>query len=146
MTSLPAWSQLAHSYIGCCRTGYRYIHIDGGSGDIYYPHAALLDALNAIVRTYELCAPHFLRKAALERACKLVVYKDENTSYQDLGPVNKMLNLICRAHVEGLDSEAYKMHKLKRLDFMWIGSEGMMSAEPMALNCGMSRSWRRPSL
>ena len=86
----------------------------------------LLDALNAIVRTYELCAPHFLRKAALERAYKLVVYEDENTSYQDLGPVNKMLNLICRAHVEGPDSEAYKMHKLKRLDFMWIGPEGMM--------------------
>jgi len=86
----------------------------------------LLDALNAIVRTYELCAPHFLRKAALERAYKLLVYEDENTSYQDLGPVNKMLNLICRAHVEGPDSEAYKMHKLKRLDFMWIGPEGMM--------------------
>lgn len=95
-------------------------------GDIYYPHTSLLDALNAVVRTYEACAPPFIRKASLARAYKLIVYEDENTSYQTLGPVSKMLNLVCRAHVEGPDSEAYRMHKLRRLDFMWVSPEGML--------------------
>lgn len=95
-------------------------------GDVYYPHTSLLNALNGIVRTYESCAPSPIRRAALDRAYQLVVYEDENTSYQCLGPVNKMMNLICRAHVEGPESEAYRMHKLKRLDFMWIGPEGML--------------------
>lgn len=52
--------------------------------------------------------------------------EDENTGYQTLGPVSKMFNLISRFHVEGAESFAYREHMLKRKDFMWIGSQGMM--------------------
>jgi len=55
----------------------------------------------------------------------MVCEEDVNTSYQDLGPVNKMMNLLCRAIVEGPESEAFKLHRLKRKDFMWMGPEGM---------------------
>jgi lanosterol synthase len=37
-----------------------------------------------------------------------------------------MMNLVCRVHVEGQESIAYKMHKKKRQDFMWLCAEGMM--------------------
>jgi lanosterol synthase len=37
-----------------------------------------------------------------------------------------MINLVCRAHVEGPESSVYKEHERKRHDFMWIGPEGMM--------------------
>jgi lanosterol synthase len=37
-----------------------------------------------------------------------------------------MVNLICRAHVEGPESEAFKQHEIKRHDFMWLGKDGMM--------------------
>ena len=94
--------------------------------DLYVPHTALLDFLNVLLSAYESCAIPFIRKRALDRAYKLICQEDENTSYQDLGPVNKMLNLVCRAHIEGPESEAYRMHELKRLDFMWVGAEGMM--------------------
>lgn len=55
----------------------------------------------------------------------MVCEEDDNTSYQDLGPVNKMINLVCRFLAEGKDSHAYAMHKLKRKDFMWMGPEGL---------------------
>ncbi|EIW79190.1 terpene synthase [Coniophora puteana RWD-64-598 SS2] len=94
--------------------------------DIYSPHTAVLDTMNALLSTYESCALPSLRKAALDRAYHLVVLEDENTGYQTLGPVSKMMNLVCRAHVEGAQSDAYKLHALRRADFMWLGAEGMM--------------------
>ncbi|KAF8328406.1 terpene synthase [Cantharellus anzutake] len=94
--------------------------------DIYAPHTTLLDILNGVLGAYECCLVPFIRRRALNRAYELICKEDENTSYQDLGPVNKMINLICRAHVEGPDSEAYRMHERRRLDFMWLGAEGML--------------------
>jgi lanosterol synthase len=37
-----------------------------------------------------------------------------------------MMNLVVRAHADGPDSEAYRMHDLRRMDFMWLSGEGMM--------------------
>jgi len=62
----------------------------------------------------------------LERAYKLIVYEDENTEYQTIGPVSKMMNLLCRFIVEGPDTEVYCQHAIKRADFMWLGPEGIM--------------------
>jgi lanosterol synthase len=52
--------------------------------------------------------------------------EDENTSYQTIAPVSKMLNLIARYHREGSESEAYKQHAIKRADIMWLSQEGML--------------------
>ena len=94
--------------------------------DLYMPHTWILDALNVVLSAYEQCTIPPLRRAGMARAYELVVLEDENTEYQTLGPVSKMFNLIVRAIVDGPDSDAYKQHKIKRQDFMWIGSEGMM--------------------
>jgi lanosterol synthase len=75
---------------------------------------------------YESCSLPPLRRAAIARAYRLVVLEDENTGYQTLGPVSKMMNVICRAHAEGPESEAFKQHEIKRHDFMWLGQDGMM--------------------
>lgn len=93
--------------------------------DLYAPHSPVLDMLFGILGIYEPCAIPPVRRAATNRLYDLIVKEDENTSYQDLGPVNKMMNLIARAIVDGPESEAYAQHKLKRLDFMWIGPNGM---------------------
>jgi lanosterol synthase len=61
----------------------------------------------------------------MERAYELVVFDDENTDYQCVGSVNKVFNFIVRAIVDGPDSDAYKQHKIKRQDFMWMGDKGM---------------------
>ena len=94
--------------------------------DLYSPHSSILDAMNAILSVYEGCAIPALRKVALERTYKLIVYEDENTEYQTIGPVSKMMNLLCRFVVEGPDTEVYRQHAIKRADFMWLGAEGMM--------------------
>ncbi|KZT70711.1 terpene synthase [Daedalea quercina L-15889] len=93
--------------------------------DLYAPHTALFDFLYSVLNIYEPCAAPPLRKLAMEKCYRLVVQEDENTGYQTLGPVSKMINLIIRTVVDGPESEAYKMHREKRADFMWIGREGM---------------------
>jgi lanosterol synthase len=94
--------------------------------DLYAPHTRLFDFVNVVLGGYESCAFPPLRRAACARAYELVVLEDENTAYQTLAPVSKMMNLVCRAHVEGPESEAYKQHEIKRHDFMWLGKDGMM--------------------
>ncbi|KAJ7224460.1 terpenoid cyclases/protein prenyltransferase alpha-alpha toroid [Mycena pura] len=94
--------------------------------DLYAPHTTLLDMLNSVLAMYESCTLPPLRRAAVARAYELIVLEDENTGYQTLGPVSKMFNLVARVHREGPESEAYRLHKEKRYDFMWIGAEGMM--------------------
>ncbi|KAL4246237.1 Lanosterol synthase [Abortiporus biennis] len=96
------------------------------SVDLFCPHTALFDFLNVILGSYEHCVIPPLRRIGVDRAYKLVVYEDENTSYQTLGPVSKMFNLIVRAHAEGTESTAYKQHLEMRNDFMWVGALGMM--------------------
>lgn len=94
--------------------------------DEYAPHSTLFNTLASILSVYELCTLPPLRHSGLQRAYQLVVMEDENTGYQTLGPVSKMFNLVARFHAEGAESLAYKEHMLKRKDFMWIGTEGMM--------------------
>lgn len=93
--------------------------------DLYAPHTLLLDGLFGILGAYENCHLPLLRKAAMRKVYKLCMEEDENTAYQGLGPVNKMMNQVVRFAVDGPESEALAMHKLKRRDFMWIGSNGM---------------------
>jgi len=81
--------------------------------------------LSSALAVYEQCTIPPLRSAALKKAYDLVVYEDEDTEYQDLGPVSKMFNLVVRAHVDGPESHAYKMHERKRRDYMWLGGDGM---------------------
>ncbi|PWZ01644.1 putative lanosterol synthase [Testicularia cyperi] len=94
--------------------------------DIYAPHTRTLEALMAVVGTYDKCHIPPIRKAGIKRAYDLIVMEDENTGYQCLGPVNKMLNYITRWDVEGHDSHAMKMHREKLKDFAWMGAEGLM--------------------
>ncbi|KAF7309636.1 Terpene cyclase/mutase family member [Mycena indigotica] len=94
--------------------------------DLYSPHSTLLDMLNGILGMYESCALPPLRQAAIAKAYELIVREDENTGYQTLGPVSKMFNQVARVHAEGVESEAFRKHREKRYDFMWMGAEGMM--------------------
>ncbi|KAF4610517.1 hypothetical protein D9613_006740 [Agrocybe pediades] len=94
--------------------------------DMYALHSKLFDSLNVILSSYESCSFPPLRRAAVKRAYELIVMEDDNTGYQTLAPVSKMFNLVARAYAEGPESHAYKMHALRRQDFMWMGAEGMM--------------------
>ena len=79
-----------------------------------------------ILGAYEQCCIPPLRNAAVEYVYKRIVCEDENTGYQTLASITKSLNLVARFHAEGSDSYAFRQHKDRRRDFMWIGGEGMM--------------------
>jgi lanosterol synthase len=94
--------------------------------DLRSPHSKLFDYISVILGAYEQCCLPPLRNAGVKYAYKLIVCEDENTSYQTLGPVSKMLNVVARFHGDGSNSYAYRRHEDKRRDFMWLGAEGMM--------------------
>ncbi|KAN0060054.1 Lanosterol synthase (Oxidosqualene--lanosterol cyclase) [Thecaphora frezii] len=94
--------------------------------DVYAPHTMLLDTLMGVLSAYEQCNIPPIRRAGIRRAYELLCLEDENTGYQCLGPVNKMLNYICRWNEEGHESEAMARHREKLKDFAWVGAEGMM--------------------
>ncbi|KAF9035290.1 terpenoid cyclases/protein prenyltransferase alpha-alpha toroid [Panaeolus papilionaceus] len=94
--------------------------------DLSVAHSPLLNFMNAISVAYEYCPLPALRSSALERVYELIVMEDENTSYQTIGPISHMINLVCRVHVEGRDSKAAKLHEAKRDDFYWMTPEGML--------------------
>ncbi|TEB29090.1 lanosterol synthase [Coprinellus micaceus] len=96
------------------------------SVDIYHPHTKLYDALSEVLSLYENCSFPPLRRRAVDCAYKLIVWEDENTSYQDLAPVNKMFNLVARFHRDGIENDSWRLHEVKRRDFMWMGPQGMM--------------------
>jgi lanosterol synthase len=93
---------------------------------LYAPHSAVLDGLNVILSQHEKYSLPLLRRATLKRVYDLILTEDDNTDYQDLGPVNKMMNFIVRWYVDGPESVAFKRHRWRRADFMWLGKEGMM--------------------
>ncbi|KAJ3108476.1 Lanosterol synthase (Oxidosqualene--lanosterol cyclase) [Phlyctochytrium planicorne] len=94
--------------------------------DLYAPHTKILNFLNSILSMYELLPNSWLRKPALAAALQQVRNEDENTKFLDIGPVNKTMNMIIVWLVDGPDSESFKSHCFRNLDFMWKGPEGMM--------------------
>ncbi|RXW23912.1 hypothetical protein EST38_g1956 [Candolleomyces aberdarensis] len=94
--------------------------------DLYSPHTKLFDFISDILSMYENCSLPPLRKRAVDCAYQLIIWEDENTSYQDLAPVNKMFNLVARYSRDGIEGDSWRLHEVKRRDFMWMGAEGMM--------------------
>ncbi|XP_024197667.1 cycloartenol synthase 2 isoform X2 [Rosa chinensis] len=65
-----------------------------------------------------------LRQKALTTVMDHIHYEDENTQYICIGPVNKVLNMIC-CWVEDQNSEAYKCHLSRIKDYLWVAEDGM---------------------
>ncbi|KAK6272841.1 hypothetical protein POUND7_009924 [Theobroma cacao] len=65
-----------------------------------------------------------LRQKALDIVMQHIHYEDENSRYICLGPVNKVLNMVC-CWVEDPNSEAYKCHLSRIKDYLWVAEDGM---------------------
>ncbi|KAK2986334.1 hypothetical protein RJ640_029449 [Escallonia rubra] len=97
--------------------------------DLYYPHPFVQDILwdglhkvaEPLLRRWPLSN---LRKKALDTIMKHINYEDENTHYICIGPVSKVLNMVC-CWVEDPKSTANKMHISRIKDFLWVAEDGM---------------------
>ncbi|KAH0684699.1 hypothetical protein KY290_023414 [Solanum tuberosum] len=97
--------------------------------DLYYPHPLLQDILwTSLDKLIEPLFMHWpgkkLREKALSTVMNHIHYEDENTRYICLGPVNKVLNMLC-CWVEDSSSEAFKLHLPRLYDYLWIAEDGM---------------------
>lgn len=97
--------------------------------DLYYPHPLVQDILWASLhKVVEPILMHWpgskLREKAVDTAMQHVHYEDENTRYICIGPVNKVLNMLC-CWVEDPNSEAFKLHLPRIFDYLWVAEDGM---------------------
>ncbi|RXH78499.1 hypothetical protein DVH24_002017 [Malus domestica] len=97
--------------------------------DLYYPHPLVQDILwSSLHMAVEPILMHWpgkkLREKALRTAIEHIHYEDENTRYICIGPVNKVLNMLC-CWAEDPNSEAFKLHIPRIYDYLWIAEDGM---------------------
>jgi squalene/oxidosqualene cyclase-like protein len=93
--------------------------------DMYHPHSWLLRLTFAIVNFYEKYHIGFFRRKALDFLIKYIGAEDEQTNFVDIGPVNKVVNMIARWHADGPHSEAFKAHQKRVEDYLWLAEDGM---------------------
>ncbi|KAJ1554344.1 Lanosterol synthase (Oxidosqualene--lanosterol cyclase), partial [Nowakowskiella sp. JEL0078] len=78
-----------------------------------------------ILTYYEKYPVQSLRKHAMDVVLDHIHAEDTSTKFADLGPVNKVMNMLVIWITEGPKSEGFKKHIDRNLDFMWMGEHGM---------------------
>ncbi|KAB5552009.1 hypothetical protein DKX38_009320 [Salix brachista] len=97
--------------------------------DLFYPHPILQDILwDCIHKAGEPLLTRWplsrLRQRALDVVMQHIHHEDDASRYLCLGPVNKVLNMLC-CWVEDPNSEAYKCHLARIKDYLWVAEDGM---------------------
>ncbi|XP_004513122.1 probable oxidosqualene cyclase [Cicer arietinum] len=97
--------------------------------DLYHPCSMIHNILWAFLDNVgEPLLMHWpyskLRQKALNHVMEHIHYEDQNTNYLCLGPVNKVLNMVC-CWLEDPNSEAFKYHISRVKDYLWVAEDGM---------------------
>eukprot|EP00475_Leptophrys_vorax_P039920 TRINITY_DN7312_c0_g1_i5.p1 TRINITY_DN7312_c0_g1~~TRINITY_DN7312_c0_g1_i5.p1 ORF type:complete len:752 (-),score=152.30 TRINITY_DN7312_c0_g1_i5:74-2329(-) len=94
--------------------------------DEYRGHSYILNAAFFAANFYEdYLKVGFLRRKSLEFLIDYIRAEDDQTMFVDIGPVSKAINMLCRWHADGPDSEAFKQHQLRLDDYLWLAEDGM---------------------
>lgn len=98
------------------------------AADLYYPHTKFLDSCNVIFTLYERVVRYmpFVRDRAVREVLRQIKMEDTNTDYADLGPVNKVMNMVCMWHAYGPGSDEFQRHIPRLQDFIWMTGKGML--------------------
>lgn len=90
---------------------------------------SFLSAANHVARAWErYVRPSWIHKWANSAVRELIRREDENTSYNDIAPVNKAFHTVVVHFCDGANSEAVRRHQEKMLPYLWRDEAGM--------NCG----------
>jgi cycloartenol synthase len=93
--------------------------------DLYYPHPKVQDALWwCMARAEKVLVGSRFRRAAIKEAMRHVKYEDEATRYICIGPVNKVINMLCR-WIEDPDGDGFKTHLARVADYLWLAEDGL---------------------
>ncbi|KAH8702692.1 terpenoid cyclases/protein prenyltransferase alpha-alpha toroid [Phaeosphaeriaceae sp. PMI808] len=99
-----------------------YENIQVGAQERRKPMSPFLKVANSAIFLWEIYS------AANETVLDLIRREDENTSYNDIAPVNKAFHMVAVYFSAGPHSEELRLHHEKVTPFFWMGSNG--------LNCG----------
>ncbi|KAL1805880.1 hypothetical protein ACET3Z_028948 [Daucus carota] len=109
--------------------------------DLFHPRPLIQDILwGTLDKVVEPLLMHWpgskLREKSLRTVMEHIHYEDENTQYICIGPINKVLNMLC-CWVEDPNSEAYKLHLPRLYDYLWVAEDGMKMKSIMGYSfCG----------
>uniref|UniRef100_A0A7N0UH62 Terpene cyclase/mutase family member n=1 Tax=Kalanchoe fedtschenkoi TaxID=63787 RepID=A0A7N0UH62_KALFE len=97
--------------------------------DLYYPHPAIQDILWAGLHKIgepilNLWPFSKIRQRALNVVKKHMQHDDECTNYICIGPVSKVLNMVC-CWIDDPDSHAFTRHLARVKDYLWLAEDGM---------------------
>jgi len=93
--------------------------------DRYFKPPLMLRAVFAIINAYELLHVASWRQRALDFIAAYVDAEDSQTNYIDIGPVNKVINMLCVYDKHGPKSEAFRKHVDRLWDYLWLAEDGM---------------------
>ena len=106
--------------------------------DNYSPIHPVMRLANRVLNLWEGWGGPLLRKvrrSGLAFAIDYMHAEDEQTNYVDIGPVNKVLNMLCAFHAAGggepggakraTATERFQKHLLRIPDYLWVSEDGM---------------------
>ncbi|KAL2321403.1 hypothetical protein Fmac_030372 [Flemingia macrophylla] len=97
--------------------------------DLYHPCEVIQNILWGFLKNIgEPLLLHWpvskLRRKALHHVMQHIHYEDENTNYLCIGPISKVLNMVC-CWLENPNSEAFSCHISRIKDYLWVAEDGM---------------------
>lgn len=95
------------------------------STDVYHPTHPVLNFFNLFLNFFENNVPEKLRTKALDFVIDYVNAEDIQTNFIDIGPVNKVLNMLCVWHRYGPNDERFLRHRERLKDYLWLSEDGM---------------------
>ncbi|XP_048252682.1 lanosterol synthase-like [Haliotis rufescens] len=93
--------------------------------DVYVPKTWICNLTYRALDVYEGRCVTSVREAALQTCYNHICADDEATSYTCLSPVSKLLQMLVRWVMEGGQSDAFKRHRDRVRDYLWLGRDGM---------------------
>jgi squalene/oxidosqualene cyclase-like protein len=91
--------------------------------DVYTPLSRTYRVLNWLLNGYEAVAIKTLRSRANAFVLDQVRQEDENTNYICIGPINKVLNMLCWHFAEPGGSHV-AAHRRQLPEYLWKGAHG----------------------
>jgi squalene/oxidosqualene cyclase-like protein len=98
--------------------------------DLYSPHTWIADRMFDLLRGFERVVPSWLRTRALNFVASYMDAEDLQTNYVDIGPVNKVLNMLAVWYVAGGPTGGnkdirFQKHAARVEDYLWVAEDGM---------------------
>ena len=91
--------------------------------DVYVPLSRIFRVLNVLLNGYEAVASKKLRDRANAFVLDQVRQEDENTNNICIGPINKVLNMLCW-HFAEPGGERVTAHRQQLPEYLWKGANG----------------------